>query len=809
MQAFSFCPCLCEANVRPLRPLLVALYATAPLSLYAFGQLQLTPTSVSGAIQDTQGGTIAGARITLVPSSGAKPLEMTSDASGRFGFNGLTAGAYNLRIAANGFETIANSITLAQDAKLYATYTLRIASTNTTVVVTATRSERSITDLPASVSVVTGEQIEQTPARTIDDVLRRVPSVDLPLASTNEQHPTDTIVSMRGLSGIRSLVLLDGIPLNDPFFGFAQWSEIPVGVVERVEVVRGGGSALWGNYAMGGVINTITKPNDRTELVIESAGGSRGSYRTDGHAAFAGIRYGVGIDAGNNHSNGYIEQADGFRGSIDVPNSYTSDTVAVSGDADLASSLIARGRVSHYSNAMNYLTHLQTNGEGTWRYTGALNWKPRDRDALDLNVFHDDERFTTNNTGAPDGADPNQVEYIQNIHRTLVSDTGASLIWTKTYTGVLRSLAVGGDYHGIRGSDAAKIYDENKAYLRTDLGSGNEQFVGAFFQTDLRPLERLQILFSLRYQNFYSYNGLDNTPGGLGSAVPTRTSDNVDPRISVRYQLPKDFALRGAFYSAFRAPTLDNLYRSASVPGYILYSNASLSPETLSGGEFGFDFNKGPVRFQATAYNSHISNLLTYRYLDPSTLPEGFQIRARLINAGSAFSRGFEAELDWRLRSNLSTVVGYTYADSVVTANTEDLASIGVQQPGIPKNRATIGVDWTAYRHIQVSPHLRYLSRTSGDPDNLYHTDPHFIADLAVSTPIRKNLDALSRLKTFSTGRTPAPTMALPHHSMASPLPQSQVSDSSCVDRQDQEVQRTKCYVSTTSSRRSYDKQAG
>ena len=737
----------CEDLVRHLRPALAMLCTAAFISLPAPGQQQQQAALLSGLVTDTQGGTIAGAHITLFSSSGPRLLEASTDASGRFELSGLESGSYSLHVVANGFASLSKPITVAGNAKLDEVYTLRIATADTTVVVTATRSERSITDLPASVSVVAAERVEQTPARTIDDVLRRVPSVDLPLASTNEQHPTDTIVSMRGLSGIRALVLLDGIPLNDPFFGFVQWSEVPVETVDRVEVVRGGGSALWGNYAMGGVINTITRPDNRTELVVESAGGSRGTYRTDGHAAFAGTKYGVGIDAGNTHTNGYLEQADSYRGPIDVPTSSTSDTVALSGDADLASNLNARGRVSHYNNAMNYLTHLQTNGEGTWRYTGPLNWKPRDRDALDLNLFHDDERFSTNNTGAPDGADPSQVEYIQNIHRTLASDTGASLIWTRTYNGVLHSLAVGGDYHGIRGSDAARIYDETNAYLRTDLGSGNEQFVGAFFQTDLRPLERLQVLFSLRYQNFYSYNGVDDTPGGLGDSVPTRTSNNVDPRLSVRYQLPRGFALRGAFYSAFRAPTLDNLYRSASVPGYILYSNASLSPETLKGGEFGFDLNRGPVRFQVTAYDSHISNLLTYRYLDPSTLPAGFQIGARLINAGSATSRGFEGELNWQVAPHLSTILGYTYADSIVTANTEDPSSIGVQQPGIPKNRATVGVDWSTVHGIEVSPHLRYLSRTSGDPDNIYHTDPHFIADLAMTAPITKRVQAFVQIE--------------------------------------------------------------
>ncbi len=717
------------------------------LPLSAPAQAGPAQATVSGVVVDTRGSSIAGAHISLFQVSASKPLETTSDATGRFSFRGPIVGEYTLLIAANGFQSLSKPVIATRQINQDSIYTLQIASAQTTVVVTATRSARSVADVPASVSVLSSEQVERTPARTIDDVLRRVPSVDLPLASTNEQHPTDTIVSMRGLSGIRSLVLLDGIPLNDPFFGFVQWSEIPLETVDRVEVVRGGGSTLWGNYAMGGVINVLTRPVDKTELVVESAGGSRGTYRTDGHAAFAGTQYGVGIDAGTSHSNGYLEQEKGYRGPIDVPTSYTSDTLALSGDAALASNLNARGRISYYNNAMNYLTHLQTNGEGTWRYTGALDWKPRDRDVLNLNAFHDDERFSTNNTGAPDGADPTQFEYIQNIHRTLVSDTGASLIWEKTFTRVLRSFSAGGDYHGIRGSDSANIYDQTNAYIRTDLGSGNQRFLGGFFQTDLRPLERLQVLFSLRYQNFYSYNGLDDTPGGLGSNVPTRSNNAVDPRLSVRYQLPKGFALRGALYRAFRAPTLDNLYRSASVPGYILYSNASLAPETLNGGEFGFDFDKGPIRLQATAYDSRISNLLTYRYLDPHTLPAGFDIGARLINAASAVSRGFEGELDWRLRPNLSTVLGYTYADSLVTSNPEDPAGVGVQQPGIPKNRATVGIDWTAPYRLQFSPRFRYLSRTSGDPDNIYHTDPHFIADIAISAPLRRDLDAFVQIE--------------------------------------------------------------
>ena len=621
------------------------------------------------------------------------------------------------------------------------------ASPPSDIVVTATRSARSITDVPASVSVVTSAQIEGTPARTIDDVLRRVPSVDLPIASTNEQHPTDTIVSMRGVSGISALVLLDGVPLNDPFFGYVQWSEVPLETVDRVEVVRGGGATLWGNYALGGIINILTRPIDRTGLVAEAAGGSRGTYRSDGHAALAGNGFGVGIDGGINHSDGYVEQAASARGAISVPTSFTARTIALSGNAELTPNLSARVRVSYYDNDHNFLTHLNTNDQRTWRYTGTLRWKPRDGGSVDLAVFHDDGRFVTNNTGAPDGADPNDAEYVQNSHRTQFNDRGASLIWTQTFTGLLRSLSAGADYHGIRGSDNAGIFDETEAYVRADTGSGRQRFLGGFMQADVRPLDRLQLLFSLRYQDFHNYDGLDDTPGGLGANVPGRHDSDIDPRLSIRYDLPRGFALRGAVYRAFRAPTLDNLYRGASVPGYILYGNAALTPETLEGVEAGFDFARGPIRFEVTAYASRISDFLTYRYLPADALPAGFDVGARLINAGRARSRGVEAELTWRPAFSLAATLAYTYADSIVTRNPEDPASVGVQQSGIPRNRVSAGVDWTGPYGIKVSPRVRYLSRTDGDTDGVYRTDAHAIVDLAAAAPVRQGVEAFVQIE--------------------------------------------------------------
>ena len=108
------------------------------------------------------------------------------------------------------------------------------------VIVTATRTTRALNSVPVSASVVSTLDIQDTPAQSLDDILRHVPGMNLPIQTGTEAHPTADNVSMRGLGGIHALVLVDGVPLNDPFFGYVQWGRIPLEAIDHVEVVRGG-----------------------------------------------------------------------------------------------------------------------------------------------------------------------------------------------------------------------------------------------------------------------------------------------------------------------------------------------------------------------------------------------------------------------------------------------------------------------------------------------------------------------------------------------------------------------------------------
>lgn len=640
------------------------------------------------------------------------------------------------------------------------------------IVVTATRSVRSIEDVPVSVSVVNVDRIAATPAKSLDDILRRVPSVDLPIASSGEIHPTADTIAMRGLGGIRALVLLDGVPLNDPFFGTVQWGRAPLEAIDRVEIVRGGGATLWGNYAMGGVINVLSRDPDKTALALQASGGMYGTYRASTNGAYVvsdAVKF--TLDAETNHTDGYNETLPAERGPITVATPFTAHNVAFGGVFALRADLTAHARVVYHDNdQQHYSTKLQSNKQHNWVYSGDITRKFASGATLTATVFHTDGLFRTDNAGTPDGFAANAAEYIQNRHFSRVHDTGASLVWSQPLAGVLRSYSLGVDYHGISGEDDADIFDQTGTRLRTDIGRGKQRFLGGFAQASIRPVEALEILASLRYQSFLNYQAYDGNPGGLLGNVPSQRTTSVDPRVSLRYAVTPHFALRAAGYSAFRAPTMDNLYRTVSVPQGIFYSDASLKPETLKGGEVGFDYVRPGFRGQVTLYTNTIRNLLTYRNLDDSELPPGFAFGSRNINAGAARSRGVEAEASWTLTQHWSLNGGYTFAESIITENALDPASVGLQQMGIPRHKLTGSITWTGPRGLTITPQLRWFSKSYGDNDHTLPVDAHVVVDLAASYPLTDRFNAFVQVQNLLDNRYIADNNGFEPRRLSTPL---------------------------------------
>src|SRR5262245_2184759 len=164
------------------------------------------------------------------------------------------------------------------------------------IVITAPRWGLPPREMAASIATVDASALDATAAITIDDALRQVPGFSLFRRSgSRTANPTAQGVSLRGLGGSgasRALVLYDGIPLNDPFGGWIPWSRLSPIAIDRIEVSRGGGSDLYGNTALGGVIHVIPRgfedDGDR-RVVVEAAYGDLDTH--DG-AVVAGARGG-------------------------------------------------------------------------------------------------------------------------------------------------------------------------------------------------------------------------------------------------------------------------------------------------------------------------------------------------------------------------------------------------------------------------------------------------------------------------------------------------------------------------------------
>lgn len=603
------------------------------------------------------------------------------------------------------------------------------------VVVSATRSERTLVDQPMSISVVDRKEIEQTPAQSLDDVLRTVPGINLPLTASYQNHPTANFVSMRGLGGghhiVRALVLLDGIPINDPFFGYVQWNRVPMDNIERVEIVRGAGASLWGNYAMGGVINIVTRVPGKQQFGASGGGGSYGTYRGDGFADLVlseSVKMRANFDAWGTSGFNQIQPA---YAPIYVPTSFN----ALNGQAAVYfnpdPTLSANFRVNVHSNNQVLMIPVQQNNQQIYDLVATLTKKLGDFD-LTLTAFHEQSRFVTNNAATPFGFATGQAAYLQNQHTTPVFTTGGSVQASTRIDDVVRLISVGADFQWISGMDSALIYNQAGAVTQNYFGGGKQQFIGAFAQVDMFPVSNFEVLLSGRLQTFLNFDGFDGAPGGAGN-VSSTAATSFDPRLSVQWTVSPNVGLRAAGYSAFRAPTLDNLYRSFSVPFGIFLPNAQLVPEKLWGFEAGFDLSWGPVTGQFTVYYQQVTDLITTRNLGSGQLPPGFFFGTQNINAGKAIVQGIEAQAAWQIAPGWKADINYTTVSSKIVENQYDPLSIGRQQAGIPTQQAAATLSYSDPRGWRAMARFRWIGQSWGDNDNTLPLDSFTVFDVSAA----------------------------------------------------------------------------
>lgn len=638
------------------------------------------------------------------------------------------------------------------------------------ITVTATRSATALTDVPESISVVTADQIQNTPAQGLDDILRDMPGMDLTDMGPDVGHPTAYSELMRGLptTETRMLVMVDGVPINDPFFNYIQWNRVPLDNIQQVEIVRGGGSPLWGNTAMGGVVNVITKTPQSNELEASAGGGSYGSFTNSLYGAYVASHWlTLSVNANWIGTAGYQTTppswtsfgSSNLRSSVYTPTPAWAQNLAVRADLAPAPGWSGFVSVIYNNDAQTLSTPIGHNNQTTWTGSGGLKKSFDENDSLALTYFHNDDHFITDNPHLLTFT----TEYNSNVHLTLANDNGASAIFTRSSDGVFKTINLGVDYHQISGLDSAHYFAPSGGLAApTILGGGDQLFWAGFGQVQLVPLDHLEVMASLRFQYYASSHGVDTFPPGYG-AIPYYSKERFTPRVDARYAFDDGIALRAAYYQSFRAPTLDELYRTyADTTAGIYEGNPSLQPETLEGEEVGLDYNLPGMRSQFTFYNSRVSNIITTTNLSPAQYPNllgvtcGYDAATftylsctQNINAASAVARGFEAEINWDIGGGFSTGLTYTYADSHYTANPVDPAAVGGRLEGVPLHNAGATLTYLDGGGWQVTTAFRYITKSYGDPipaDGLIQQE-HFVVDMSGSYPINRGVSAYVKIQ--------------------------------------------------------------
>ena len=631
------------------------------------------------------------------------------------------------------------------------------------VVVTPTRLEQQAGDAPASVTVISREDVRQSASQTVDDLLRQVPSFSLfRRTSSVVGHPTTQGLSLRGIgpSGTsRALVLLDGVPINDPFGGWVYWSRIPLQSIEQIEVVHGGGSSVWGNGALGGVVHILTRRPVERAAFFETSYGSYDTRNFDLLLTEAKGPLRLSLEGNYFDTGGYPIVKESRRGAIDID--ATSRHSTFNGRVELVDSpdlsLFASG--NYFDEDRGNGTPLQFNRTGAGAFATGGRLRAGDFGELAAAVYGHFQEFRS--TFSTQAADRNSETLA--LDQTVPSTSaGGYFQWSRRFGSHL--VASGGDIRWVDGETQEKVYVSG-AFARTRIAGGEQLVGGVFVQDVYTPIPSLEIVGGLRGDYWYSYDGTrHDTPPAAG--VPAEQTFNdverIIPsgRVALLYHATPTTDLRASAYQGFRVPTLNEQYRVFRVRNDVTVANESLRPEKLVGGELGVQQRWGPLLGRITGYWNEVHDLVANVTLASrlADCPVGTTCRQRQ-NLDLARIRGFETELELRPARDWRFLVSYLFADARVVHAPQQPGLEGKRLAQVPEHGATATVRFSRPSWFDASVTARYVGGQYEDDLNTLPLGGYIVVDVAVSRAITKNVELYAAAenifdRTYSTGRT-------------------------------------------------------
>lgn len=715
---------------------------------------------VEGRICDASGQGIPGAEVRVQGAAGAT---LRTDTTGAFAFDPGPDRSGRLVAQARGFVSTEAAWSLEAPEPLVVVLDKSLVEE---VTVTAGRSTSRLLDTPARVLVLEREWLEATPALTVDDALRQVPGFTLFRRSGSRvANPTAQGSSLRGVgpSGAsRTLVLLDGVPLNDPFGGWVYWSRIPRVALERVEVVEGGASELYGSAALGGVVQALGRSDDRA-LAVEASGGNEA---TGALSAFASRRvgdWGLRFAGEAFTTDGYVLVSDEDKGAVDT----AAGASHLNGVATVLRHFGPRAsafvRVSAFGESRDNGTPLQKNDTDLQELQAGTD-APLGGGALVVRGWYGTQTYGQSFTAVAPGRASEALTRLQDVPTTWA---GGSLVWT-------RALASGhGLVGGIEGRHVDGRSDETafaQGRATSQVSAGGEQATWAVFGEGRLALgTRALLTLGARYDRWTENGGFSRTRPLTGAApsetlYSDRTASALSPKASLLVHAGARVQLFAAGYGAFRGPTLNELYRSFRVGDTLTLANPELTDERLGGGELGATWTSKDegARVRVVAFMARLEDPVANVTLRSTPV----LITRQRQNLGRTRSQGLEADATLRLGTRVTASAGYAYTAATVRSFDADPSLEGNDLPQVPRHQGTLQLRYANRRLFDVSVQARASSSQWDDDQNRLRLAGFFTLDAQVSRRLsRVEVFAAAENLTgdrYEVGRTPVLTLGPP-----------------------------------------------
>lgn len=533
------------------------------------------------------------------------------------------------------------------------------------ILVTATRTEKSIFDVPASVEVIGKEKVISARAISVDELLKTIVGVDL----QGSGFPGSRIkLNMRGLTPgyecKRVLVLVDGRRINDQYQGNAELALLPADSIERIEILKGPSSALYGSSAMGGVINIITRKG--AGIPVTEIKASAGSHDTRHYSLNHGWKAGnfdYFITGSYTDTDGYTTNSDGTTRDWTAQNLMGNFGWQLTEDSELR---------LYLGNYCGEGTDENSDRESRKDYEAVLytlKWAEKEDEKLTLRVYRNGEHHEY------DWKYPGMGIYRQN---TIGGEVQQSL-WIGD-----RQLAT----FGAEGYREAVDIDEVMGKIDESTTTA-----GYYFQDEIFLLESFQVTAGLRSDHNADYD------------------DEISPRVGMLWRIWQDGEAFASVNRAHRAPGLSDRFVKTEYNGMLFEGNPDLDPETLTAYEVGVRRRfAGRLSAELAVFQNDMKDSFDFM-MDPDGI---FRIR----NVNRMKNYGIESSLRCSLTRNLSASLNYSFIDGEY----EDFPSSpdveGNQLAYLARNKAGFEMSYDSDSGSSHSLSCRYVGPRYGDAQN-------------------------------------------------------------------------------------------